>query len=63
MVVLDFGADSQQVAFAIVTFGELIHADNDAFALVDFAFEAVRRVGDLAYEVAILDAGIGSFEN
>ena len=58
LVVLDFGADSQQVAFAIVAFGELIHANDDALALVDFAFEAVRSVGDLAYEVTILDTGI-----
>ena len=33
LVLLDFGADTEQVAFARVTFGELVDAHNDAFAL------------------------------
>ena len=63
LILLDLGADAQQVALAVVTVGELVDADDDATAGVDLALEAVGRVGDLADVVAVLDPFVRALEN
>src|SRR5207302_9555453 len=57
------GTDVERVEGRVVGLGEAVDADDNPATGVDLVLELVRGFGDLALEVAILDALVDTLEH